>query len=797
MENSRDQLRLRGWGTASKTEKAPRADHSVGALTYVRIAGAFALLLALYLTSLYSILLFYVLADLVSIVVGLSVFVIAWNSWECLKNSYLLFLGVAFLFVSGLNLLHVLAYKDLGIFRGFDNNLSLQSWIAAGYMLSCSFFIAPLLLKKNLKPGLVFAAFAVVSTFLFLSFFPFRLFPDCYIEGVGPTPFKIVSEIVICLIFLASVAVLVKNRSHFEPRVVSLLIWATALIAASEIAVVLYASVYDLPNQIGHCLRIAAFYLIYKALVETGFKEPYALLLRELRNEHEALRASEAQKQAILDGITAHIAFLNTDRQILWANRAAADWMGKTPSEIIGHHCRELYDSLIQPDEKSPITRALKTGKSLHEEIILSDGGVFTLSSEPVFAPDGSVLGVVLIGEEITERKAAEELVNQTRRLSSIGDLAGGVAHHFNNMLQIVMGNVELALTDFRSGHLSEIDSYLDRALESTKHGAEIVRRLQSFARIRPDEYPVESTVFDLSGMVREAAEIAGPWWQTDSKKEGAKIRLNLDLVEGCMVRGSESELFEVAVSLIRNAAEALPHGGDIRVNTGLDDNQVFLQVEDTGTGIRRDHLSRVFDPFWSGKGPLRAGMGLALSYGIVKRHNGKICVESAEGKGSIFRVQLPLAAECRAESSDTQETALDGKLNILVVDDLKPMADMMEIVLERRGHTVYTALSGPEALEILREHKVDLVVCDLDMPGMNGWDVGRELRTLSEQRGAAKTPFILMTGWHGQTIEAPRITDSGVDGILEKPIEIRRLDDAIRKVTMNKAGTGLHADTA
>jgi len=785
MASGHDRVPLGGWAAEPKTDEAPSADYLAKAQTYVSVLGAFLLLLGLYLTSFYSLQLFYVLADLVSVIVGFSVFVIAWNSREFLKNNYLLFLGVSFLFVSVFNLLHVLAYSDLGVFRGFGNNLSLQAWVAAGYMQSCSFLIAPLLLKRDLRPRLVFSAFAIVSVLLVLSFFPLKIFPDCYIEGVGLTRFKILSEFVICIIFIVSVVVLVKFRAFFEPRVISLLIWAISLIVASEIAATLFADVYDVPNQVGHCLRIGGFYLLYKALVETGFKGPHALLRTKLRREHDALRSSEAQKQAILDGITAHIAFLNTDRQILWANKAAADWMGKTPSEIIGHHSRELYDSLIQPNEKSPVTRTLNTGKSLQDEIILTDGGVFTLKSEPVFAPDGSVLGVVLIGEEITERKAAEELVNQTRRLSSIRGLAGGVAHHFNNMLQIVMGNVELALADFRTGHFSDIESYLDVALENTRQGADIVRRLQSFAHIRPDEYPTEGTVFDLSGIVREAAEIAQPWWQSDSEKEGTKIRVKLDLSDGCMVKGSESELFEVAGSLIRNAAEAMPRGGDIQVATNREDNQVFLQVKDTGTGIRREDLFKVFDPFWSGKGPLKTGMGLAVSYGIVKRHNGNIFVESTEGKGSLFRVQLPFAAETQGESPYARERSVDAKLNILVVDDLKPMVDMMESVLERRGHTVYTALSGPEALDILKEEHVDLIFCDLDMRGMNGWDVGREVRILFEERGTAKATFILMTGWRGQAVEAHRIADSGIDDILEKPIEIRRLYDVVRRATL------------
>jgi hypothetical protein len=232
--------------------------------------GALALtgLAALYVISIHDFLLFHTLVEGFSIVVACAIFLIAWNSRRFLDNGFLLFLGIAYLFVAGFDLLHTLAYKGMNIFPRGDANLPTQFWVIARYVQSISLLIAPLFLRTRLPVVPAFGAFFVVSVLILASLFYFRAFPDCFIDGVGLTRFKVGSEYLICLILLASLYHLVRRRGDFDKAVLTYLIWSVIFFVASELMFTFYISVYGLSNLIGHFLKIASFYLLYKAIIE-------------------------------------------------------------------------------------------------------------------------------------------------------------------------------------------------------------------------------------------------------------------------------------------------------------------------------------------------------------------------------------------------------------------------------------------------------------------------------------------------------------------------------------------------
>jgi CheY-like chemotaxis protein/anti-sigma regulatory factor (Ser/Thr protein kinase) len=252
-------------------------------------------------------------------------------------------------------------------------------------------------------------------------------------------------------------------------------------------------------------------------------------------------------------------------------------------------------------------------------------------------------------------------------------------------------------------------------------------------------------------------------------------------------VNAKESEIFEVLVNLVKNATEALPRGGNIWIKTSVQNDHVTLRAMDDGVGIRSENLRKVFEPFWTTKGvSTGTGMGLAVSHGIINRHGGTICVESEEGKNTTFTIRLPLAKEPRETVTRSAEAILRLKLNILVIDDMIPIVMLMKQILTRYEQTVFSATSGEDALEIFRNNKIDLVISDLGMPGMNGWKVGKAIRTICQERGISKTPFILLTGWGEQTLEQEKIVESGVDAVVTKPLNIGRLMLTISDVIEN-----------
>lgn len=268
----------------------PVKNTSLSQFRTILVAGL--VLLGLFLTSTYNYLLFHSLSEIASILVMYSVFIVAWNTRRFLDNNYLLFIGIAYLFVGSIDLIHTLGYHGMGVFPGYDANLPTQLWIIARYLQATSLVIAPLMIGRTLHTRRWLAIYTAVVTILLLSVFYWDIFPANYIQGQGQTPFKIISEYIIALILVAAMALLLRKQAGFDAQVLRLLVYSLALTIASEMSFTLYIGVYDLANMVGHLLKIIAAYFVYSALVVTGLDQPYNLLFRNLKQSEEALRLS-------------------------------------------------------------------------------------------------------------------------------------------------------------------------------------------------------------------------------------------------------------------------------------------------------------------------------------------------------------------------------------------------------------------------------------------------------------------------------------------------------------------------
>lgn len=266
------------------------------AVTFLSGAGALA---GLYLSSLYNFLLFHSLAEMFSIVIAACIFIIAWHSRGYLENTYLLVLGPAYFFVGGLDLLHTLSYEGMGVFPEHGPNLPTQLWIAARYLESLSLLAAPFLPGRKARIEPIVGIYALITAVLAATIFAWDLFPDCFIQGTGLTPFKKVSEYLICLILAGAVVRLHLNRNQFDPKVYRLLAGSILLTILGELSFTAYLNVYGFYNLLGHFFKVASFYLIYKAFVETGFETPHRILYNDLARSREEL-AWEAARDAAL-----------------------------------------------------------------------------------------------------------------------------------------------------------------------------------------------------------------------------------------------------------------------------------------------------------------------------------------------------------------------------------------------------------------------------------------------------------------------------------------------------------------
>ena len=317
---------------------------------FVIVISGVLILLGLYLTSLYSYLLFHTLAEIFSIVVACGIFMVAWNSRPFLDNTYLLFIGIAYLFIGGMDLVHTLAYKGMNVFQGYETNLPTQLWIAARYMESLSLLIAPLFLGRKLKVNFVFLSYSAAVLLLLGSIFYLHIFPVCFVEGLGLTPFKKISEYIISLILLASIYLLVRRREEFDRGVLQLLVASIIVTIGSELAFTFYVHAYGLSNLIGHFFKIISFYLIYKAIIEMGLVRPYNLLFRNLKQSELTLKKAHNELELQVKERTAELTNANEELRLEITERRRAKESATAFSRILEESLNEIcvFDSETQ-----------------------------------------------------------------------------------------------------------------------------------------------------------------------------------------------------------------------------------------------------------------------------------------------------------------------------------------------------------------------------------------------------------------------------------------------------------------
>lgn len=303
----------------------------------------------LYLVSQYSYLLFHTLVEMFIAIIAGCIFVLGWNSRRFVNNDFLLVLAVAFLSICIIGVLHTLAYKGMDIFYNFNANLPTQLWVASRYLLSLSFLAAPAFLHRRVRPELIVGVYTVVVAAILLSIFSWRIFPDAYIEGVGLTPFKIISEYIVILIFAASLYLLHRNRKALDARFFYLFTLSILAGIASEFAFTQYVGVYEISNLIGHYLQLIAFYFSYKAIIETGFVRPYNLLFRDLVAANDKLEERVRERTQELLGANQELINEIQERQSIQAE------LSEVKSRLIDNSeaerlalAQELHDGPMQ-----------------------------------------------------------------------------------------------------------------------------------------------------------------------------------------------------------------------------------------------------------------------------------------------------------------------------------------------------------------------------------------------------------------------------------------------------------------
>ncbi len=482
-------------------------------------------------------------------------------------------------------------------------------------------------------------------------------------------------------------------------------------------------------------------------------------------------RGDERHYHGILEAAGDGI-FVLVEDHFLYVNQIFAEALGSTPMAMLGG--KGLVD-FVPEAERSRV----------HDELarVFAGGGRRELLDVPLLVIDGrearfeiacrsSVIegrrAVVGVARDVTaavqlaeEIERARRRAAQVERLRALGELAAGVAHDFNNAIATILGRAGLIRQKQERGEPVDDDVQVIQA--AAKNAGEVAQRIKDFAR--PAGTDTWQDV-DLEAVVRDAGEFV-------RTRVPPSVRFVVEVDRAPRIQGNGAELREVMVNLLRNALDAVTEGGTVAIRCFTEDEKAVIVVEDDGHGMPEAVQQRIFEPFFTTKAERGTGLGLSVSHGILRRHDAQIHLSSEPGKGTRFRLVF-----APFKTGGKQGVKLDKDvLDILVVDDDKNVAEMMRDILIEHGHRVEVAHHPSDAAQLLGARAADLMITDLDLPGMSGWQLARKVRELK--------PDILvglMTGWSiGVTEEQLRAR--GVDFALSKPFSLEALSAALRRL--------------
>jgi PAS domain S-box-containing protein len=627
-------------------------------------------------------LLFHSIAEIFSIVIASAVFMVSWNSREWSENPSLVYLGIAYLFIGILDLFHTLSYKGMGIFTDYDFYAN-QVWIAARYVESLTLlcFFAFVGSRRRIPYGAVFLGYALLTTAILAAIFLWRIFPVCFVAGEGLTPFKKISEYIICLFLTGALAAAHRNRDAMGGGVYPLLAGSILLTIGSELAFTFYISNYGFSNLVGHLLKIGSFYLVYKAIIETGLKNPFDLIFRKLKESEERYRslfnmALVGIFRTSMDG-----------EKVLAANPAAA--------AIFGYESvQEFIDRLVpqacwaDTDQRDRIMSRIENGESIDyfEAVLLDRTGdrKHVAVSVAPYPRAGYVEGAILDITETVENKrrmadAAEQAALQRGKI----EMAGSVLHDIGNAVTGLgtrisrligegdwveieeLGNLQEMVRrkgpalagalgpgkeEALAAFIRELRlSLMDRNRQLQDDGAAMSRTVSHINEILhlQRHYAVEKggvrRSLDIIDLMEDALAMTWAGLQKRSIRLERRFRRPLP-----MVSGDRTRLIQVIINLIKNAGEAFD-GCDregtrqLIIDIGaVRDDTIRIALEDNAAGFDPEEGERLFEQGFSTKNR-SSGMGLSQCREIIVSHGGRLeMVSAGPGKGAAAIIELP-----------------------------------------------------------------------------------------------------------------------------------------------------------
>ena len=504
----------------------------------------------------------------------------------------------------------------------------------------------------------------------------------------------------------------------------------------------------------------------------------------------EALRENEAKFRTILETIEDGYFEVDLGGNLTFFNDSLCKIFGYSKDELMGINNQQYTDKENAKELYQTFNRVYTTGKpdrGFDWEIIKKDGTKIIVEASISLRSDagGEPIGFRGVVRDISEKQRLETQLQQAQKMESIGTLAGGIAHNFNNLLMGIQGNASIMFLDIDSSHprhknLKNIEKLID-------NGAKLTAQLIGYAR----EGKYEVKPINLNQLVKEMSDTFGM-----TKKE---ITVHQELSEDLHgIEADQGQIEQILLNLYVNAVEAMPGGGDLFLKTmNITDkdmtgklykanpgNYVLLSVKDTGVGMDKETRKRIFEPFFTTKGLASGtGLGMASAYGTVKGHGGYIDVDSEKGKGTTFSIYLPATEEMIEQKKVLSDELVKGKGTVLLVDDEEMVLEAGKELLNHLGYEVLLAENGREALKLYKKNhdKIDLVLLDMVMPVMGG---GEAFDRMKEINTNVK---VLLSSGYSLEGEAKEILKRGCDAFIQKPFKMAQLSQKLMEVLDKK----------
>ena len=531
--------------------------------------------------------------------------------------------------------------------------------------------------------------------------------------------------------------------------------------------------------------------------------------ITERKRSEEALIESERKYRELVENANSIILRRNVNGIVTFFNEYAQRFFGYNEDEILGKNVigtivpetdsfgRDLV-SMIHEISQHPEQYASNENENMKrngERIWIS------WTNKPITDENGKVIEILCIGNDITARMNSEERLHesnrrleetlnelqvtqhriiQQERLSALGQLASGIAHDFNNALMPILGYSDMLLdAPYLVQDEKTVHKYIEQINIAAMDARDTVNRLREFYRIREED---EFTLINLNELIQQAIQLTKMKWRDQALANGITISILTDLQEIPSVNGIEAGLRGVLTNLIINSVDAMPVDGTISLRTRFMGTNVVLEVNDTGVGMTEEVKQRCFEPFFSTKGLNGTGLGLSLVHDIIRRHEGKINVESEAGKGTTFIIHLPIPTEIKyKEKAQEVELSLQS-LHVLVIDDAPLIQNLLGAYLNIDGHSFDIASNGREGLAKLRSGSFNLVITDRAMPDIGGDQLADIIKQTNPEM-----PVIMITGF-GSIMEASGEMLKNVDYLLSKPVSLSTFRKTLLKIASNQA---------